>query len=194
MVFTPEQEQQIIEENMVKIYRAVDNFTARCTSDVARVPYDEFVQEVSLAFLLYIRKCETQEEIDRFPWYTAMDAMRNAVLMFQPMSCPKSSHRFREIIHGMPSTVSADTISPSVFEVNGMAKHWVDDKDTLLDFERFMDSYDENTKRLVSMRYGGMTLKEVAAQYGVHKTTVLRRIRNLEDDYLKFLEEEDENE
>lgn len=189
MVLSPEQEQQIIEENMPKIYRAVDNFTARHSSDIARVPYDEFVQEVSLAFLLYIRKCETIEEINRFPWYTAMSAMRDAVMAFQPMSCPKSSHRFSEIIHGMPVTVSSDVLASAVIEVNGMSKHWVDDKETMLDFELFMDTYDENTKRLASMRYGGMTLKEVADQYGVNKSTVLRRIRRLEKEYHEFTDD-----
>lgn len=192
MVFTSEQEQAIIEENMPKIYRAVDNFTAKFSANVARVPYDEFVQEVSLAFLLYIRKCETMDQVSRFPWFSVMGAMRDTVLKFQPFSCQKSQHRFREIIHAMPVTVSDDILASATTDVNGMSKHWVDDKDTMMDFETFMDGCDENTKRLVSMRYGGMTLKDIASQYGVNKSTVLRRIRTLADNYHEFLDDPDE--
>ena len=59
MEFTPEQEQELIEQNMHKIYRAVDNYSARHTSNIATVPYDDFVQEVSIAFLKYIRNCKS---------------------------------------------------------------------------------------------------------------------------------------
>ena len=51
MEFTPEQEQELIEKNMPKIYRAVDNYAARHSSSVARVPHEDFVQEVAIAFL-----------------------------------------------------------------------------------------------------------------------------------------------
>ena len=192
MVFTSEQEQAIIEENMPKIYRAVDNYTAKFSANVARVPYDEFVQEVSLMFLLYIRNCNSMEEINRFPWCSAMNVMRNTVLVFQPMSCSKSHKTFKAVINNMPQTVSDDVLASATTDVNGMSKHWVDDKDTMMDFETFMDERDENTKRLVSMRYGGMTLKDIASQYGVNKSTVLRRIRTLADDYHEFLNDPDE--
>ena len=193
MLLTREQEQELIERNMPKIYRAVDNFTARCTADVIGVPYDEFVQEVAIAFLLYARKCKKKEDLDRFPWYSAMGAMRSVILRSQPMSCDHSTHRFKEIIHSMPSTVSLDVLASSLTDINGMAKHWVDDKETMLDFEAFMDGYDENTKRIASMRYGGMNFSEIADQYGVPASTIMRRIRRLADDYHDFNDEEDEN-
>ena len=193
MLLTPEQEQKLIEENMPKIYRAVDNFTARCTTDIVCIPYDDFVQEVAIAFLLYIRKCETPEDIKKFPWFSAMDAMRSVVLRFQPMSCEKSTHRFKEIIHDMPTTISMDLLASSTLDINGMSKHWVDDKETMLDFESFMNDYDENTQRMVSMRYGGMTLSGIANQYGVDKTTILRRINNLAEKYHQYSTEEDES-
>ena len=194
MEFTPEQEQAIIEENMSKIYRAVDNYTAKFSARVARVPYDEFVQEASLAFLLYIRKCKTIEEINHFPWFSIMGAMRDTVLQYQPFSCQKSQHRFKEIIHNMPLTVSDDILASATIDVSGLSRHWVDDKDTMMDFESFMDEMDENTKRLVSMRYGGMTLKELANQYGVNKSTILRRIRKLADEYHEFTDLPDDKE
>lgn len=193
MLLTPEQEQELIEENMPKIYRAVDNFTARCTTDVIGIPYDDFVQEVAIAFLLYVRKCNKAEDLHKFPWFSAMGAMRSAVLRFQPMSCDNAPHRFKEIIHSMPSTVSLEILASSLTETNGMAKHWVDDKETMLDFETFMDGYDENTKRLASMKYGGMNLSEIAKQYGVSASTIMRRIRRLAEDYHEFNSEEDEN-
>lgn len=192
MIFTSEQEEAIIEENMPKIYRAIDNFTARCSKDVIRVPYEEYVQEVSLAFLLYIRKCETMDEVNRFPWFSAMNAMRSTVQLFQPMSCSRDPHSFSQIIHSMPSTVSTDLMASANTDVNGLSKHWVDDKDTMMDFESFMSDYDEGTQRLISMRFGGMTLQELADQYGVEKSTILRRIRNIAEEYHQFTDIPDE--
>ena len=192
MVLTPEQEQSIIEENMPKIYRAIDNFTARCAKNVIQVPYEEFVQDVSIAFLLYIRKCETMEDVNHFPWFSAMDAMRSTVRTFQPMSCSTHTNHFSQIIHSMPATVSSEVAVSATTEVNGLAKHWVDDKDTMMDFEAFMHDYDENTQRLIAMRFGGMTLKELADQYGVDKSTILRRINNIADKYHQFTDIPDE--
>jgi len=192
MVLTPEQEQTIIEENLPKIYRAVDNFTARCSANVINIPYDEFVQEVSIAFLLYVRNCETMDEVNRFPWFSAMSAMRATVCAFQPMSCSTHNQHFSKVIHNMPATVSVDVAAAATTEVSGFSKHWVDDKDTMLDFESFMSDYDENTQRLIAMRFGGMTLKELAEQYGVDKSTILRRIRKIADEYHEFADDPDE--
>lgn len=188
MVFTPEQEQAIMEENLPKIYCAVDNFTARCSADVIRVPYEDFVQDVSVAFLLYIRKCETMDEVNRFPWFSAMSAMRSTVCRFQPMSCSQDPWSFDRIIHNMPATVSVDVAAAATTDVNGLSKHWVDDKETMMDFDMFMSGYDENTQRLIAMKFGGMTLKELASQYGVDKSTILRRLRKLAEDFHDFID------
>ena len=136
MEFTPEQEQELIEKNMPKIYRAVDNYAARHSSSVARVPHEDFVQEVAIAFLKYIRNCKTNEEVNKFPWFSAMDAMRNLVRIYQPMSCSSDPKSFSSIIHGMPSTMSLDDINAKTgLEVDGMSRHWVEDKETQIDFD-----------------------------------------------------------
>lgn len=190
MCFTPDQEQELLEKNMPKIYRAVDNFTSRCSSDVARVPYDDFVQEVSLAFLQYARRCETQDQLNKFPWLTAMGAMRDLVLQFQPMSCPKSSHLFSDIIRSMPRTVSIDMISASGgLDIDGMSKHWVDDKETQIDFDVFMDGQAENLRRVASMRVYGMNVKEVAKQCGVSRQVIHKKLNQLNEKYKKYMEE-----
>ena len=43
LVLSTEQENDLIERNMKKICRAVDNFVARCPYPVVRVSYDDFV-------------------------------------------------------------------------------------------------------------------------------------------------------
>lgn len=195
MLFTPEQEQQLISDNMPKIYRAVDNFMARCSSDIVRVPYDDFVQEVCLAFLIYIRKCKTPDAVNKFPWYSAMNAMRNVVMAFQPMSCEKSTHRFSEIIHSMPSTMSLDSINASTgLDINGLSKHWVDDKDTQLDFDIFMDDQNDKTKRIASMRIYGMNNKQIADQFGVTKWAIRKHLDKLSNAYKKYSKEDDSDE
>lgn len=195
MLFTPEQEQKLIEDNMPKIYRAVDNFTSRYTDNATRVPYDDMVQEVMLAFLLYARKCKTKEEVDRFPWFTANGAMRDLALAYQPMSCPHTSHhRFSEIVSKMPRTISIDALNASTgLDIDGMTKHWVDDKDTQIDFDIFMENQAENTRRIAAMRVYGMKVKEIATQCGVSKVIIHRRINKLNEEYRKYCEG-DENE
>lgn len=193
MLLTPEQEQQLIEENMPKIYRAVDNFMGRCSAQVIRIPYEDFVQETSIVFLKHIRKCETPEDTAKFPWYDAMCAMRNLVALCQPMKARNVSQNFSEIIHNMPKTVSLDDILANTgAEVNGMSKHWVDDKDTQMDFDIFMDNQSENTRRIASMRVYGMTLREIGAQCGVTAVAIKKRLDRLNEDYKSFMED-DEN-
>lgn len=190
MLLTPEQEQKIIEENMPKIHRAVDNFTARCTAEIARVPRDDFVQEVTIAFLKYIRGCEKPEDMNRFPWLSANHAMRRLVMEFQPMSVPKDMHLFSEIIHTMPSTISINVIGPSSgLEIDGMAKCWVDDKDTQMDFDIFMADKPDYVKRVASMRIYGMKLREIAEQCGVSATSIWKKLLRLENAYKKYTED-----
>jgi RNA polymerase sigma factor (sigma-70 family) len=189
MDFTPEQEQVLIEQNMPKIYRAVDNYAARHSSTMASVPYEDFVQEVALAFLQYIRKCETQEEVNRFPWFSAMDAMRNLVRVYQPMSCSSDPRSFSDVIHNMPVTMSLDDIQAKTgIEIDGMSKHWVEDKETQIDFDDFMSGQTESVQRVASMRIYGMTLREIGNQYGVQKGTVCKWLDKLNNAYKEYME------
>lgn len=189
MDFTPEQEQVLIEQNMPKIYRAVDNYAARHSSTMASVPYEDFVQEVALAYLQYIRKCETQEEVNRFPWFSAMDAMRNLVRVYQPMSCSSDPRSFSDVIHNMPVTMSLDDIQAKTgIEIDGMSKHWVEDKETQIDFDDFMSGQTESVQRVASMRIYGMTLREIGNQYGVQKGTVCKWLDKLNNAYKEYME------
>ena len=189
MDFTPEQEQELLEQNMVKIYRAVDNYSARHSSHTTCVPYEDFVQEVAIAYLNYIRGCETMEEVNRFPWFSAMDAMRNLVRIYQPMRCSSDPKSFSEIIHNMPFTMSMDDIQAKVaIEIDGMSKHWVEDKETQIDFDDFMSAQPESVRRIASMRVYGMTLKEIGEQCGVTKSAVSRRLNRLNDSYKSYME------
>jgi len=190
MLLSPDQEQELLEKNMPKIYRAVDNFMAKCSMETVNIPYDDFVQEVSIAFIQYVRRCKTLDKTNIFPWYSAMGAMRDLVLSYQPMSCPKSSHRFSEIIHNMPRTVSIDALSASSgLEIDGMSKHWVDDKETQIDFDIFMSDQPENTRRIASMRVYGMTHKEIANQCGTTQEAIRKRLKRLSNSYMKSQEE-----
>lgn len=189
MVFTPEQEQAMIEKNMPKIYRAVDNYSARHSSHMTRVPYEDFVQEVAIAYLNYIRGCKTIEETNKFPWFSAMDAMRNLVRVYQPMRCSSDPKSFSSIIHNMPSTMSLDAIHADTgLEIDGMSRHWVEDKETQIDFDAFMSQQPENLRRIASMRIYGMTMKEIGNQYGVYKGTICKWLDKMGDAYKEYME------
>ena len=180
MLLTPEQEWDLIQANHKKICRSVDNFMSRGASSVVRVPYDDFVQEVTIVFLEYIRKFETIEQTEHFPWLSANLAMRRLVVEYQPMSAPKHVSYFSEVIHSMPTTISLDVLSASsALDIDGMSKHWVDDKETQLDFDAFMEDQPENMQRIASMRVYGMKLREIAEQCGVSAPAIWKKLQKV---------------
>ncbi len=192
MDLSREMEEKIMEENMVKIHRAVDNFAIRCKAPAVSIPHEDFVQEVALMFLRYIRKCDSMDQINRFPWYDAMHCMSELVLEFQPVSVPKRMENFRDVIHMMPQTIPYDVAMTNGIDVDGMSRHWVEDKDTQMDFESFMATQDDAISRLAAMKVYGMTSRNIAAQCGVSGKTITKKLQKLRSDFDKFFEE-DEN-
>lgn len=193
MCLSAEREAELMEQNMPKIYRAVDNFTARCSKHVVRVPYEDFVQEASIAFLEYIRSCESEDQLEHFPWFSATQAMTQLVLSYQPMSCPKRTGSFREFVSAMPYTVSYDVHMPTIAGVDGMSKHWVDDKDTMMDFEMFLESLPDYADRVIGMRLYGLSSRKIAGQLGVTESAISQRLKRYASQYHDFIKEDDQN-
>lgn len=193
MQLPPERESELVEQNMPKIYRAIDNFMSRCNRNSGvRLSYDDCVQEVALAFLKYIRRCDSEGKMDIFPWHDAMNAMSRLVLQSQPLSVPLRTQTFNEIIHSLPQTVSYDVLVSNGVDVDGMSRHWVPDEETMLDFDSFMSSQDENLRRIASMRLRGMTYRDIAGQCGISKSLVERKIKTLRENYNEFDKEDSE--
>lgn len=194
MTLSRDREEQIMIDNMAKIYRAVDNFAARQRASCIILSYDDMVQSVAEAFLRYIRRCETENQLETFPWYDALHVLSVMVLEAQALSVPKSTKSFSQVIHNMPGTVSYDVMLSKGVEVDGMSKHWVPDKDTEMDFNLFMESQDELMQRIASMRISGLTIRQIAAQCGVSKSLVQRRITDLYQKFKIFYQEDDDDE
>ena len=187
MVLPKEREAELIDMNLPKIYRAVDNFMARYTGkDELYASYDDCVQEVTIVFLDYIRRCETEDKIAKFPWHDAIHAMSELVLRNQPLSVPIRTPGFNRIIHSIPKTVPYDVLVSNGMEIDGMSKHWVQDKETEIDFDLFMSSQDEIIQRIASMRMYGMNLREIAGQFGVCFQAINKRIKKLKENYDEF--------
>lgn len=191
MSLTPDQEQEIIERNMPKICRAVDNFTVRCVCPVVKVPYEDFVQEVSIAFLEYIRKCETMEQVETFPWYEAMNAMSRLVISYQPISAPQRTTSFDRIIRSMPRTCSYEVNAESLSNVDGMSKHWVDDAETMMDLETFVDSQSDYAGRIIAMKLWGLSSRKIASEMGVTEQAICGRLKDYQQKYHDFIKEEE---
>ena len=189
MHFSSDRENELILENYPKIYRAVDNYMARCPHQVACVSYDDMVQVVSIAFLGYIRRVESEDALKTFPWFDALHAMSEFVLSSQPLSVPKSTKQFSKIIHSIPGTVSFDVMVSDGVDVDGMSKRWVEDEETRIDFDAFMETQPEYVRRLASMCFYGMSRKQIAAEFGVSRQTVYDWINKLFASYQKFMEE-----
>ena len=187
MQLSREREAELIEQNMPKIYRAVDNFMARYTGKSARqASYDDCVQEVAIAFLKYIRNCDTEEKINKFPWYDATNAMSRLVLQNQSVSVPLRTSSFTKITNSIPATVSYDVLVSSGIEIDGMSKHWVPDKETEIDFNLFMSTQNESTQRIASMRMYGMNIREIAGQFGVCFQAIDKKLKKLKEEYDEF--------
>lgn len=194
MQLSRDREAELMEKNMPKIYRAVDNFMARYKNRHDPCSYDDLSQQVAEAFLLYIRRCKTEEELNKFPWFDALHAMSVHVLNSQPFGVPKSTKTFSQIIHNLPQTVSYEVAMTSGIDVDGMSKHWVPDKETEIDFNDFMSEQDESVRRIASMRIYGMSHRQIAGQFGVCKTSITKKLDKLREDYAHYSEEEDDNE
>lgn len=191
MVLSYEQESELIEKNLSKIYRAVDNFVARHGGSNY---YDDFIQEVSIVFLRYIRRCETEEQLDKFPWYDSIHAMSQHVLNNQALTVPDKTVRFSHTLKNLPYTVSFDLLANNGFEIDGMSKHWVPDKDTEIDFDAFMAEQGEDMRRIASMRMYGMTDRQIAAQFGISGPAVFKKIKKLREKFDEFCKGDDEDE
>ena len=192
MHLSPEREAELMELNLPKIYRAADNFTMRCKSPSVQFSYDDMVQQGAEAFLRYIRRCDSEEQLKVFPWYDAIHAMCIQVLNSQPLGVPKCTTRFSQLINSLPKTISYEVMVSKGIEIDGMSKHWVPDKETQIDFDDFMATQDESVQRMASMRFYGMSDRKIAAQFGVCDHTVNDRLNKLYQNYNKFIEE-DEN-
>lgn len=196
MDFSPEREAELIEKNMPKIYRAIDNFMARCTNKnaSAQISYDDCVQEVTLVFLEYLRRCKSEEQVNRFPWYDAIHSLTEYVLRCQPVSVPISTKAFSTLIRSIPSTVSFEVLMSNGVDVDGMSKQWVPDMDTKMDFDSFMATQNEIVQRIASMRIYGMTQRDIASHFGVCKRSIDKRITKLREKYEEFAREDENDE
>lgn len=192
MRLSPEREAELVEQNLPKIYRAVDNYMARY-SKKNYIPYDDFVQEASVAFIEYVRRCETEEQLNKFPWYDAIHAMSELVLRSQGISVPQRTSDFSNTIRSLPLTVSYDTLVSGGINIDGMSKHWVPDMDTKLDFNSFMSDKDEAVQRIAAMRLYGMSMREIASQFGMCFQNIQKKLGVLREQYEEFTKEEDED-
>ena len=192
MELSPEREQDLVVQNMSKIYRAIDNFMARCTKSPVHISYEDCVQEVSIAFLKYIRRCSTEDQLNKFPWYDAIHALSEYVMQNQQFSVPIHTKGFLSILRSLPITVPFDLWVSNGVDVDGMSKHWVPDTDTKLDFDAFMSSQAENIQRIASMRIYGMSEKDIAAEFGISQQKISQKINKLREKYEEFIREDDE--
>lgn len=190
MQITYEEEARLIEDNMQKIYNAVDNFIHRNYKQVIRIPYEDFVQESLVAYIEYIRRCDTREKLDIFPWYDCKQAMCQLVLRSQPLSVPKRSRSFSDSIHSVPVTVAMDVAMVKGLDVDGMSSFWTQDVETRVDFDRFMADQPTDTQRVATMRMNNMKNRAIASQCGVSDVAIGKRLRKLREAYEKFTEEE----
>lgn len=188
MQLSPERENQLIEQNMPLIRKVVDKFMARRSRNApVKIERVDFIQEVSIVFLNYIRKCETEEDMARFPWKDSENAMARLVLSSQHITVPSNSTRlFSKLIGELPETVSYELLTEDGIGVDGMSMKWVSDAETEVDLEAFLNTRSESMRRIVNMYMHGVSMSDIADELGCCRQNVYQIMDKFSKEYKKF--------
>lgn len=193
MRLTKEEEASAIESVMPFIESAVTKFMAKCGTVVVRVSREDFIQEACIAYLKYIRSAEDESALKVFPYFDIRNAMCCLIIENQPLSSPKRTESFKNVIHSMPQTISIDVSVNNGIDVNGMKKFWVDDANMRMDFYSFMALQDENIQKICAMRMLGASINEIADEMNTSSSTIRRNIKQLRETYDEMMEQKEES-
>lgn len=158
------------------INKSVLSFMDKGKYSPVRISYDDLYQSVCVALLEHLTMCSTEEQLQVFPYYTALHAMTQEVMRLQPLTGQRQTRKFKELIQAQPIVIDIDN-------VDGISKTWVADTITIHDFTMFYDRLDEQMQKLVSMRLAGESVNNVSHIENVNTRTVYKRMRKLRKQY-----------
>jgi DNA-directed RNA polymerase specialized sigma24 family protein len=188
MQLSPEREAELFAQNMPMIRKVVGSFMARRSRNAPiRIDRDDFISEVSENYLRYIRKCETEEELAKFPWKDSENVMARYVLASQHITVPSGSTRlFSKLIGELPETVSYELLTDDGIGVDGMSMRWVSDAETEVDLEAFLATRSEAMRNVVNMYMHGVAMSDIADELGCTRQNVYKIMDKFAKEYKKF--------
>lgn len=178
MKLTTEQEENLICQYDRLLWKMVHHFCGKHRRGYENK--EDLHSECVLVFLRHIRSCKTMEEIRRVPTRDMMNAMCVYIIGEQPVSYPKRTAQFRQIISqsaNQSSTDGKNTKAPN--DICGD----VVDKIMFLDFFRKLPAKD---REIIQMKLDGCKNREIAISMGFSDTQITRIIQRIRRHYREY--------
>lgn len=173
---TAAEKERYFEEHATQISKVVLSFMHRGTTCPVRISYNDLYQSVCVALLEYLSQCETEEQAQLFPYYSALHAMTVEIMRLQPLTGLESTRKLHELLQAQPIIVDLE-------HANGLTKTWLADTITKNDFYSFYDNLDSSMRDLVCWRLSGATVSNVSQLANVNRQTVYNRMKKLREQY-----------
>ena len=188
MELSREREAELLEQNKHNIKKSVNRFMSRRSRNpVIKIEFSDFEQEVSIVFLNYIRKCKTDEDLNKFPWRDAENAMARLVLASQHITVPsKSTSVFNKLIKKIPETVPYELLTDDGIGVDGLSVKWVSDAEAEVDLEAFLSTRSDSMRRIIHYYLHGMRVNDIAECIGCTRQNVYKIIDKFSVEFEKF--------
>lgn len=184
MQLSHDQENELLKSRMGLIYRHANRFLNKY-SGYTTIDLDDCIQECTIAYLNYIRRAETEEDLKIFPAKDLVNALCRFVLGNTVLSSPKRTSAFREILASMPETDSVEYLENEMAVSVGVDHETrYSEVDEKLAYEKWSEKLSDEDRKILYLRSNGMTQDEIASELAINRTSVCRRLRFLKQDYI----------
>lgn len=179
MLFDRETEARMFREARQHIGALVWKYIRKGKADINAKHYQDLFQEAAIAYINYIRKAQTEEDLKIFPSMDILHAMCLYTLSIQPLSHPKRTEDFKKHL--------TDKNVP-LYEADANAENArtvIDDALDEIVFRDFVAKQTDMNTKIVGLRMEDYAIKEVAGTIGINESNVSRRLKRMLENYRK---------
>lgn len=160
---------------------AVKGFCNRAPSSVDC--FDDMYQEARFAFLEYIRRCDSLDDVNKFPYRDINHRMSLFVLQEQRFTFPKRTSGMKKYINSVPTCSSLESVG------NEVETECIEDVNDRMFADGFMEMLSPDVRGMLTLAIKGLTKTEIAHRLGVSKFVVHRKISKAKDMYKAYVGE-----
>ena len=186
MQLTSERENKLVTQNKERIEKFAKRFYTSCRTRSPLIDLDDMIQQANIAYLMYIRGCETEEELEIFPVQSLKHWMTEYVLANQIIRVPTSTKQYRESMYILRNFDYAVCTPFPENDLDGMSPTWVKQCNSKMDLNMFKELCDDVDRQLIELLPRKMTARELAQECGIPKSTAHDRLKRLGKNYLKW--------
>ena len=182
MVFTHQQEEELLRQYNKLIWRTVHRFQRRASYNTSNNA-DDLYQEAAIVFVLHLRKAKDMDEVqNHIPIRDMINAMSRFVLRDQVISYPKRTTEFRHTMQSMPRR-------SEYTDVDLDSNSWVTSIDDTLEkiaMDEFLASLSPVDRSILSMKCRGMDNRAIGKLVGENDLQIHRHIKRLRKQYAAY--------